>query len=165
MPAWPELPVPVDELVVCWALAGGSLAWWGVACQYACMSNIFLRLALLSETAVVVCAESGEYCMGSTYTALEVADKKALEDLAGFVTVADVLEGFGREGLPHHRGARLRSLRSARVVSVGLMVRSLWRFRWSGWVLVRLSVRHTGAVVDLIVDDHVEVFLWEVSVP
>jgi hypothetical protein len=26
MPAWPELPVPVDELVVCWALAGGSLA-------------------------------------------------------------------------------------------------------------------------------------------
>jgi len=31
-----------------------------------------------------------------TYTALEGSDKKALEDLAGLVAVADVLECFGR---------------------------------------------------------------------
>jgi hypothetical protein len=34
--------------------------------------------------------------MGNTYTALQVADEKALEDFAGFVTVADVFEGLGR---------------------------------------------------------------------
>lgn len=28
-----------------------------------------------------------------------------------------------------------------------------------------LSGRHTGAVVDLFVDDHVEIFLWEVLGP
>ena len=31
----------------------------------------------------------------NTYAALEVADEQALEDLAGFVAVADVFEGFG----------------------------------------------------------------------
>jgi hypothetical protein len=34
-------------------------------------------------------------CTGNTYTALEVADEQALEDLAGLVAVADVFEGFG----------------------------------------------------------------------
>jgi hypothetical protein len=33
--------------------------------------------------------------LGNTYTTLEVADEKALEDLAGLVAVADVFEGFG----------------------------------------------------------------------
>lgn len=33
---------------------------------------------------------------GKTYTTLESADEQALEDLAGLVAVADVLEGFGR---------------------------------------------------------------------
>jgi hypothetical protein len=33
--------------------------------------------------------------IANTYTALEVADKQALEDLAGLVAVADVFEGFG----------------------------------------------------------------------
>jgi hypothetical protein len=37
--------------------------------------------------------------------------------------------------------------------------------RWNNWVLVGVSERHTGAVVDLVVDDHVKVFLWELSVP
>jgi hypothetical protein len=42
-----------------------------------------------------LCAESAEDWIGNTYTALEVADEKALEDLAGLVAVADVFEGFG----------------------------------------------------------------------
>jgi hypothetical protein len=33
-----------------------------------------------------------------------------------------------------------------------------------GWVVVGIPGRHTGAVVDLVVDDHVEVFLREVLV-
>ena len=32
---------------------------------------------------------------GKTYTALKSADEEALEDLAGLVAVADVLEGLG----------------------------------------------------------------------
>lgn len=39
------------------------------------------------------CAESGVRL--NTYTALKSADKETLEDLAGLVAVADVLEGLG----------------------------------------------------------------------
>jgi hypothetical protein len=35
-------------------------------------------------------------------------------------------------------------------------------FALDSWALVGLSEKHTGAVVDLVVDDHVEVFLWGV---
>jgi hypothetical protein len=35
-------------------------------------------------------------CLGRTYAALDGSDKKALEDLAGLVAVADVLECLGR---------------------------------------------------------------------
>jgi hypothetical protein len=44
----------------------------------------------------VVRAQSWQDWIENTYTALEVANKKALEDLAGLVTVADVFEGLGR---------------------------------------------------------------------
>jgi hypothetical protein len=45
------------------------------------------------------------------------------------------------------------------------MVRSLWRIRLDNWAVVGVWERHTGAVVDLVVDDHVKVFLWELLVP
>ena len=51
-------------------------------------------LCLLSHNA---CSVQAQRVGGglNTYAALEVADEQALEDLAGFVAVADVFEGFG----------------------------------------------------------------------
>ena len=40
-------------------------------------------------------SEVGRGLEGKTYTALKSADEEALEDLAGLVAVADVLEGLG----------------------------------------------------------------------
>ena len=40
-------------------------------------------------------ARVGRGSGGNTYTALKSADEEALEDLAGLVAVADVLEGLG----------------------------------------------------------------------
>lgn len=110
---------------------------------------------------------------GGTYTALEGTDEETLEDLASLVTVADVFECLG--------GVLAADVEKD-FFTTGVLVYEAWRAqRWSaealGWaekavVVVELFLRsstcgkrRTGAVVDLVVDDHVEVFLREVLVP
>jgi hypothetical protein len=49
----------------------------------------------VSNCCLLAPKSGGEIEIANTYTTLEVADKQALEDLAGLVAVADVFEGFG----------------------------------------------------------------------
>ena len=103
MPAALPLLVLELEVVVCWGLAGGSLA-----CFFFGGSVSYEILLVLRCAAWDPCASTWGYLLPfrrkmlvlyvrgwDTYAALESADEEALEDLAGLVAVADVFEGFG----------------------------------------------------------------------
>ena len=155
MPAWPALPELVCEEVVCWTLAGGSLAWLG---------NVSLG---------PLCVLGG--MLGGTYATLDGSDKKALKDLAGLVAVADVLKCLGRvlaADVEHDlltTGVLVYEAYGARgwlaSLSFGEIVKDVLFFFWVGWGSDRKRRKRTGAVVDLVVDDHVEIFLQEESAP
>ena len=88
-------------VVVCWGLTGGSLAW---------LVRVVLVMKLFCHAMRACCDMCFCFCRTrcsglallqrwgedwNTYTALKSADEEALEDLAGLVAVADVLEGLG----------------------------------------------------------------------
>ena len=50
-------------------------------------------------------------------------------------------------------------------MSFGEIVKDVLFFFWVGWGSDRKRRKRTGAVVDLVVDDHVEIFLQEESAP
>ena len=81
MPDWLALPVLCEEVEVCWRLAGGSLGCFAIVVSME-LPDACRRRCILKE--------------GATYTALDSSDKETLEDLAGLVAVADVLECLGR---------------------------------------------------------------------
>ena len=65
----------------------------GLVWVFAVWFALWLRGPCSRTMPVMSCAKSGVRL--DTYTALKSADEEALEDLAGLVAVADVLEGLG----------------------------------------------------------------------
>lgn len=126
-----------------------------------------------------VCFLKGE--RRGTYATLEGPDQQALEDLAGLVAVADVFEGFGRvlaaDVEENFFTARVLVYEACggREWLAGRRLGSVWWVRlckmsfslgwWVGERSRRRRRRHTGAVIDLVVDNHVQIFLQEESAP
>lgn len=101
---------------------------------------------------------------GETYAALESADEQTLEDLASLVTVAYILECLG--------GVLAADVEKDFLTAWVLVYEAWIAQKWSAGGCREMEVlfdcrcfagwnrrRRTGAVVDLFVDDHVEVFL------